>query len=535
ISEPLHQSVKSILQMPDIKSLLLEHKAFWANLWTRSDTNLQLKEDREDQTILRLHTFHIFQTVSGNTVDMDIGVPSRGWHGEAYRGHIFWDELYIMPFLILHQPHIARHLLMYRYRRLSEARHAAKIAGFEGAMFPWQSGSDGREESQKLHLNPESGNWVPDNSHQQRHINITIAYNFWNYYQATKDMDFLFYHGAEVILSVALFWSSLARFDRKKSRYVIHGVMGPDEYHTKYPHSEEMGLNNNAYTNFMVVWLFNRALEILHMHDEKQRRRLMGKVGMTGEHVTKWKAMSAKMYIPFHDENIICQFEGYNDLQEFDWEKYRKKHGETMRLDRILESEDDSPNHYKASKQADVLMIFYMLTSSEVKSIFEQLDYKFDIQSDIEKNIRYYQQRTSHGSTLSKVVHSWVYARLNRNNSWRNFQQALMSDFKDVQGGTTPEGIHLGAMAGTVDLIQRCYTGIVIKDDVLWLNPHIPDDIINIVISIRFRSHWFKLSINHEKVKIDFEKGWAPPVRIGINGRTYKFEAQRTREFKLKT
>jgi hypothetical protein len=28
------------------------------------------------------------------------------------------------------------------------------------------------------------------------------------------------------------------------------------------------------------------------------------------------------------------------------------------------------------------------------------------------------------------------------------------------QGGTTAEGIHLGAIAGTVDLLQRCYSGL---------------------------------------------------------------------------
>ena len=73
---------------------------------------------------------------------------TRGWHGEAYRGHIFWDELFIFSFLNLRLPELARELLMYRYRRLPEARTGAKAAGYRGAMFPWQSGSNGREESQ---------------------------------------------------------------------------------------------------------------------------------------------------------------------------------------------------------------------------------------------------------------------------------------------------------------------------------------------------------------------------------------------------
>ena len=62
-------------------------------------------------------------------------MPARGLHGEAYRGHIFWDELFIFPVLNLRLPMITRSLLGYRYRRLPEARHAAKAAGYSGAMF----------------------------------------------------------------------------------------------------------------------------------------------------------------------------------------------------------------------------------------------------------------------------------------------------------------------------------------------------------------------------------------------------------------
>jgi alpha,alpha-trehalase len=49
------------------------------------------------------------------------------------------------------------------------------------------------------------------------------------------------------------------------------------------------------------------------------------------------------------------------------------------------------------------------------------------------------------------------------------FQEALLSDVVDIQGGTTPEGVHLGLMAGTVDVRQRCDTGLELRGDVLWL------------------------------------------------------------------
>ena len=133
-------------------------------------------------------------------------VTARGLNGEAYRGHVFWDELYVYPFLNFRLPEITRSLLLYRYRRLDEARAAAAAAGYRGAMFPWQSGSDGQEETQVVHLNPLSGRWEPDLSRNQRHVNAAIFYNVWQYYQATDDVDFLRDHGAEMMLEIARFW-----------------------------------------------------------------------------------------------------------------------------------------------------------------------------------------------------------------------------------------------------------------------------------------------------------------------------------------
>ena len=70
-------------------------------------------------------------------------------------------------------------------------------------MFPWQSGSEGKEETQRVHLNPLSGRWEPDLSHNQRHVNAAIFYNIWRHFQATDDVAFLRDHGAEMMLEIA--------------------------------------------------------------------------------------------------------------------------------------------------------------------------------------------------------------------------------------------------------------------------------------------------------------------------------------------
>jgi hypothetical protein len=157
------------------------------------------------------------------TADLDAGLPARGLNGEAYRGHVFWDEIYVFPYLNIRLPEVTRGLLLYRYRRLGEARAAALEAGFRGAMFPWQSGSEGIEETQRVHLNPLSGHWDRDLSHNQRHVNAAIFYNIWHYYQATDDVAFLRDYGAEVMLEIARFWASIAHFNPERGRYEIHG------------------------------------------------------------------------------------------------------------------------------------------------------------------------------------------------------------------------------------------------------------------------------------------------------------------------
>jgi trehalose/maltose hydrolase-like predicted phosphorylase len=530
ISDPFDEARNKINYLINFDEILENHRIAWEQIWSHSKIEIETAND--EMLILRLHVFHLHQTISRNSIGYDIGVPARGWHGEAYRGHIFWDELYIFPYLNLHMPQLARSLLMYRYRRLPKARLAAKENGYRGAMFPWQSGSNGREESQDIHLNPVSGRWIPDDSKLQRHINAAIPYNVWQYYQSTKDMEFLTSYGAEIIFSTALFWSSIVTYNQNRERYEIKGIMGPDEYHTRYPDSEYPGLNNNAYTNFMAAWVIKCALDLIGIFDRKLLNELAQKVGFSDKDIELWGKLPRKMFIPFLGDDIIMQFEGFENLKELDWEKYRKKYGDTMRLDRILEKEKDSPNNYKVCKQPDVLMLFYLFSSEKLVDIFSQMGYDFRA-DNIPKIIDYYHRITSHGSTLSQVIFSWVYARSDRRGSWASFKKALMSDFNDIQGGTTPEGIHLGAMAGTIDLIQRCYTGLEIRDEILWFNPRLPDEIKEINLNFCYRRHWIELKLSHKKMYIDFIKGCSEPVEVNVQGHRRILEKNDMEEFDL--
>ena len=530
VADCAHEASKAIREVGDFAELERTHTKAWERLWYRCD--VQLWHDEPTQLILRLHIFHLLQTVSMHTIDLDAGVPARGLHGEAYRGHIFWDELFIFPFLNLRIPEITRALLRYRYRRLPEARRAARRAGYNGAMFPWQSGSDGREETQVIHLNPRSNRWHPDHTHLQRHINVAIVFNVWQYHEATADREFISFYGAEMVLEIARFLASLTTYNAELDRYEICGVVGPDEYHDAYPDAETAGLRNNAYTNVMTAWVLWRALTLLDYLSEDRSRELREIVGLSDEEMARWDTISRKMLIVFHGAGIISQFEGYDRLQEFDWDRYRKQYGEIHRIDRILEAENDSPNRYKVSKQADVLMLFYLFSAEELAELFSRLGYPFE-HDTIPNNIEYYLPRTSDGSTLSGVVRSWLLSRSDRIRSWELFGRALESDVADVQGGTTREGIHLGAMAGTVDILQRGYTGIEMRDGVLWLNPLLPDPLRRLQIRVRYRGQWLRLEVEHGRLTVEFERGLAPIAQVGFKGQVYEFKTGESRQFQL--
>lgn len=376
ITECGREAVNALNHPHTFEELLVSHARAWDNLWRRFDIEIETtlpKDGLDPQLILRLHFFHTLQTASLNSIEYDIGIPARGWHGEAYRGHVFWDELFIFPILNFSMPEITRSLLQYRYRRLDRARQQARKDGYKGAMYPWQSGSNGREESQQMHLNPKSGRWIPDRSHVQRHVNSAIAYNVWRYYQVSGNLEFLLDEGAAMILEIAQFWSSIAHYNPKCERYEIEGVMGPDEYHDGYPNKEEAGLKNNAYTNIMAVWVLCRALEILEILPENARDEVCQRLHITADDIARWDQVSRKMHIAFFGDGIISQFEGYDDLTEFPFEEYRKKYENIQRLDRILESEGDTPNRYKLSKQADVLMLFFFVFLGGAERTFPPL------------------------------------------------------------------------------------------------------------------------------------------------------------------
>jgi beta-phosphoglucomutase family hydrolase len=515
ISTPAEAARFHLQQAGDFAELLAAHEQAWVRLW--EDFEITVAAGSQPGLALNLHTFHVLQTTAGATIDLDAGIGARGLHGEGYRGHVFWDEMFVYPMLTLRRPQLTRDLLAYRYRRLDAARATARTAGLPGAMFPWQSGSDGREETPTRLYNPISGKWLADNSRRQRHVGLAIAYSVIRYHQATADAGFLADQGGELLVEICRLFAALSRHDPGDDRSHIDTVMGPDEFHDGYPGQPGSGVRDNAYTNILTAWVLHRTLGLLGLLDGYDCGRLRERLHVTAAEIDRWEQVSRRLAVPLHADGIISQFDGYQHLAEFDWDAYRARYPNIGRLDLILAAEGDSPNNYRLSKQADVLMLFYLLSAEELRDTLDRLGYPLSPDT-IRATLDFYTARTSHGSTLSRVVHAWVNARADRRRAWSLFCDALQADLADTQGGTTREGLHLGAMAGTVDLILRCFAGLETRDDVLWLHPVLPPEITRAEFTILYHGQRVKVELTPRLARLRLRTCDARPITVCVEG-----------------
>ena len=519
-ADALTTAQREVTLSRNFEALLQQNTEAWSKIWDKIDVTIE--GDRLAQKLLRLHLYHLMVAASPHNAVIDASFTARGLHGEAYRGHIFWDELFILPFYNMHFPDTAKATLMYRYRRLDQARAYAKAYGYAGAMFPWQSGSDGREETQVIHLNPVSGEWGDDYSSLQRHVSLAIAYDVWAYYHTTGDLGFISAFGAEMFLEICRFWASKAELNTATGRYTIGKVMGPDEFHEQYHDASQGGINDNTYTNLMVAWAFDRAFELLDLLSPEQRSDLSGRIHLNEEELKQWHEIGKKLNIVISPAGILSQYDGYFDLKELDWDGYRAKFGNIYRLDRILKAEGKSADEFKVAKQADTLMIFYNLDPEQVTVMLQNMGYALP-DDYLSRNLAYYLARTSHGSTLSRVVHAQLANMIgDKRLSWELYLDALTSDYDDIQGGTTAEGIHSGVMAGTVLIALGTYAGLNLRSDMVKITPSLPEHWRRIGFRFTFRGESYKVDTAKESVTVTVLSDQRKEVPVEVGGIRYQ-------------
>jgi trehalose/maltose hydrolase-like predicted phosphorylase len=113
-----------------------------------------------------------------------------------------------------------------------------------------------------------------------------------------------------------------------------------------------------------------------------------------------------------------------------------------------------------------------------------------------------------------------VLARMDPARAWTTFRTALVADLDDTQGGTTKEGVHLGVMAGSLDVITRTFAGLRTDDDTLYFDPRLPAGLRGARFEVQYRGQRIQAALDHEGVQVSADPCAANPrVRVRVAGK----------------
>jgi kojibiose phosphorylase len=489
VSAPVVAAQERLLSLPRYPTLLAAHGAVWDELWR--DCDVEISGDPTAQLAVRYNLFQLL--VAAPRHDDRASIPAKTLSGFAYRGHVFWDtEIFIVPFLTFTQPQIARNLLSYRYHTLEGARRKAKAAGYEGAMFAWESASTGDEVTPRW-VSGSDGKlvriWCGD---IELHINADVAYAVWHYWQATGDDEWMQLEGAEIILDTAVFWDSRVEWNAVRCCYELLDVIGPDENHER--------VNNNAFTNRMVQWHLETALSLLDwLRDTRpeQAAFLKQKLNLTPERLQRWVDIVRHILVLHEPQTgLIEQFEGFFDLEDVNWADYSSR---TQSMQAILGIE--GAKQRQVLKQPDVLMLLYLLRGSPLKTRLSSSDNRQILQT----NWDYYTPRTDHtyGSSLGPAIHAILACDLDKSTeAYEHFMRAALVDLKDVRGNAS-EGIHAASTGGVWQAVVFGFAGVRLTETgPIVETPHLPPSWTRLKFRLNWRHQWYDFDLSGTEVKV---------------------------------
>ncbi|MDO5345504.1 MAG: glycosyl hydrolase family 65 protein [Lachnospiraceae bacterium] len=436
-----------------------KHRQAWEEKWRYG----QVLVEGDDQAMeaLNYSLYHLLSIAPAHAKSMSI--PARGLSGQTYKGAVFWDtEMFMLDYFLFTDPAVARTLMKYRVDTLGGAKQKAAQYGWEGAYYAWESQEGGYDACTDYNVvdvftGRPMRTFFRD---KQYHISAAIVYGIMRYSHITGDDSLLKEGGLETVIECARFYYSLLLKRAGGTRYEIHDVIGPDEYHER--------VNNNAYTNRMAKYTFQMAVELLTGLDrfgdrvkesiEQQYRvpKLLEQFEDAAEH----------LYVPAPDEQgIIEQFDGYGNLEDVFVDQVRS---------RLLHEKEYWGGAYgvasqtKVIKQADVVTMLNLFSD----------EYPEDI---CLKNWKYYEPRTEHGSSLSACMYAMLACKCGMpREAYPFFVKSARADLND--GGKEWAGLiyiggtHPAASGGAYMTAVEGFGGVSFTEGKLKVKPQLPEN-----------------------------------------------------------
>lgn len=463
------------------EALKKEQAEAWHTKWEQSD--IEIEGDDEAQQGIRFCIFQLLQTYTGDDARLNIG--PKGFTGEKYGGSTYWDtEAYCLPFYMATAgEEVARQLLIYRHNHLDKAIENAKKLGFTNgaALYPMVT------------MNGEECHNEWEITFEEVHRNGAIAYAIHNYIRYTGDKEYLASYGAEVLLSIARFWSQRITFAKERGKYVMLGVTGPNEY--------DNNINNNWYTNYIACWCMEYAEEaalwVKENHPEDYKRICEKRSFDLAEESKRWRDIRENMHLPKHKElGIFLQQDDYMDKEQIlvsELDPAIRPLNQHWSWDRILRS--------CFIKQADVLQGLYF---------FEE---HFDTET-IRRNFEFYEPRTVHESSLSPCVHSILATRIgDMERAFELYHRTARLDLDDYNH-ENDEGLHITSMAGSWMSVVEGFGGMRVENGKLSFTPSLPKGWSTLKFKVNYRGSLLEVEISDSETSITTVEGKVPTVLL---------------------
>ena len=424
-----------------------EHSSLWNDIW--QNMLITIEGDDETTHALRFSEYHLTRA---NPLNSRAAICAKMNGGDAYWGRIHWDnEMYIAPFFIYTSPEFARPLLEYRYRTLPGAQKRAQELGYPGAVYAWESGTDGTEQCPSFQY-----------ADHEIHITADVVIGMLHYYYASTDVDFLVNCIIPVAIECARYWAERIDFYPNEDDGHLLCVMGPDEY----THASD----DNTYTNIIVSEALLHtsilckliAMQVPGVQAELEKRNVLK------EEIERWHYLSRTLCFMYdEDRSLYLQSADFEYLLPVDfatiWQDRTKLFGETVSQEKLY--------RMRALKQADVLMIMQLFPKSFTK---KHMCAAFE----------YYEPITTHDSSLSYTTHSIIAAWIDKpEKAWEYFVKARDLD-TDPQAARAAQGIHSANAAALWQCVVFGFLGMqpAYLASLLTLTPRLP-------------KHWDKLSL----------------------------------------
>ena len=462
--------------------LLTGHRRAWAQRW--EDADVIVDGDDDLQRAVRFALFHLMASTADTG---EAAVGARGLTGTGYSGHVFWDaDAFVLPFLAATHPASARAMLEYRLRRLRAAMAAARAMGRDGARFPWESAHTGADVT-PTSAQDRSGRVVPIRTGQlEEHIVAQVPLAASTYAEWTGDEEFVRGPFRRLLVETARYWASRIRLDGDGSAH-IYGVIGPDEYHEP--------VDDNAFTNVLARWNLRRAADVL---DDA------GNGGVDATERQRWRELAEAMYDGYDgDTGVYEQFAGFHRLEPLIIAEVAPRR--PIAADLLLGA--DRTHGAQVIKQADALMLHHLVPDEVVPG-------------SLEPNLRFYERRTAHGSSLSPAIYASLLARA------RDFEPALealriaaMMDIDDLTGSTSA-GLHLATMGGLWQALAFGFAGVRARSGMLHVDPVLPPSWSALELRLRFRGAAVRLRKERARLSISTDR----TIAVVVSRATYTAE-----------